>query len=511
MKVRQRRQAWHASLLAIIVAVTGLAGCSTNNGSDGSAGSTLTISNSRVFGSWDTAQLSGSESAVYWEAVYDTLFRQATDGSITPGLATSWSYNANKTVLTVQLREGVKFSDGTPVTPEAVVQNLKRNIAGSCSKTLAVVKDITSQGSTMVITQSAPNPALMTFLSNTCGAIANPKAFSTKELASTPAGSGPYTLDAKRTQTGSTYTFVKNAGYWNAAAYPYNTVVIKSIPDTTARLNALRSGQLNMAELTPVTAGAAKSAGLNLHTTTFRWTGFFILDRAGTKVPALGDVRVRQAIDMAFDRDTIIKNVLNGYAIPTDQAFIEGNELHQDGPLKYSFNVPEAKRLLAEAGYPNGFSITLPAVPREGIQEFEAIVKDSLGSIGITVTYVPESTSTYQDRYLAGAYPMFFMKFESGTAWYDINQSLLPGSNWNGLHSEDPKLSALEQRALNATSDEAAHAAYQEIGAYVRDQAWFAPLWWTQQIIATDKNTNVVLRKGLPNPLIEDYSPAVAR
>jgi peptide/nickel transport system substrate-binding protein len=210
---------------------------------------------------------------------------------------------------------------------------------------------------------------------------------------------------------------------------------------------------------------------------------------------------------MAFDRDQMVKQLVLGYGVPTDQPFIEGNLAHQAGPPKYGYDLVGAKRLMAEAGYANGFAITMPSLP--DLQDFDAVVQQDLAEIGIRVTYQPLPADSYIPTLIAGKYPMFFFRLESQSAWYDIRLALLPQANWNGLHSADPKLTALIETARTAPTAEAAGGTYQEIGKFVRDEAWFAPLWFNKLVLATDKETSATPRAGFDVPFIQDYKPAV--
>ncbi len=91
----------------------------------------------------------------------------------------------------------------------------------------------------------APDPGLIDYLASVGGVMASPKSLKSPTVATTPVGSGPYVLDKAGTVAGSTYTYKRNQAYWNAAAFPYDKVVIKPMNDLTARLNALKAGQVN--------------------------------------------------------------------------------------------------------------------------------------------------------------------------------------------------------------------------------------------------------------------------
>ena len=122
-------------------------------------------------------------------------------------------------------------------------------------------------------------------------------------------------LDADATTAGSDYVYTRNADYWDADAYPYDKVEIKFLDDTTARSTGCGRAEhsaVGGVSTADVVSGA-KSAGLNVATVLQRHDrGLYLWDRDGALAPALGDVRVRQAINYAMDRETIVETVKGG-------------------------------------------------------------------------------------------------------------------------------------------------------------------------------------------------------
>ncbi|MGW0655789.1 ABC transporter substrate-binding protein, partial [Streptomyces umbrinus] len=347
---------------------------------------TLTLAESVTATPWDLAKASMGPEAQYYQPVYDTLIRLNTKGEPTPNLATSWSYDKTQTTLTLKLRKGIKFTDGTPLDADAVSKNLLHTKSGTASAA-GEIQDITGvdvvDAQTVAIRLSHPTAALLPALGQVSGMIVSPKAL---ENPKTPVGSGPYKLDTAATTAGQTYTYTRNADYWNAKAFPYDKVVIKFLADPTARTNALLSGQLDGATLSLNRVKTVKGRGLNV--VTYQpgdVEGLYIWDRAGKKVPALGKLKVRQALNHAFDKDAIIKSAKTGLGTPTTQLFAK-NEDGYKAELNdtYAYDPAKARKLLAEAGYPNGFSVTIPDLSANFPQE-QAVLNQSLKDIGIKV------------------------------------------------------------------------------------------------------------------------------
>lgn len=183
------------------------------------SGSTLTIATASDLTSYDPAQAHQGHPTLFFQPVYDSLLRVKPDGqTVVPMLATKWSYNPSKTVLTLTIRKGVKFSDGPSLTAAVVRENLDRFRTGNGpdASTLADATKVEAKDpTTVVLTLAAPNPSLLNYLGNEDIFIASAKAIAGGHLATRPVGSGPYTYDAAASVVGSKYTFVARKNYWD--------------------------------------------------------------------------------------------------------------------------------------------------------------------------------------------------------------------------------------------------------------------------------------------------------
>jgi peptide/nickel transport system substrate-binding protein len=217
--------------------------------------------------------------------------------------------------------------------------------------------------------------------------MAGPRAIGTDALRTTPVGTGPYTLDAKATTRTVQYTYVKNPKYWNAAAYPYDKIVLKPILDGTARLNAIRSGQVDGGTGDATTIPTAKGAGLKvLQSAGPGFQGLFIFDRAGKIVPQLADVRVRQAINYAIDPRAILSTLADGKGTLTRQVFNpRSNGWDPSLNSAYAYDPAKARALLASAGAANGFALSMPVPVYPNLQP---LLTQQLAAVGIKVNWV---------------------------------------------------------------------------------------------------------------------------
>lgn len=513
MQLRKRAA---AVLAAVTVSGLLLSGCGgggtsgTQTGGAAATGGTLTLASPFDNNSFDRAALEIGNRVHYWMPVYDTLLVLDENAELQPNLATEWSYNADNTVLNLKLREGVKFTDGTPFDGEAVKANLEhlKNGKGQNAYMAASIGSVDVVSPTEVnLNLTAPDPGLVFYLGVVGGAVASPAALASPDVATTPVGSGPYTLDKSATTAGSQYTYTRNPDYWNKEDFPYDKIVVKPIADVTARLNALKSGQVDAGIIEAKSLKEAESSRLKVTTEPVDWHGLFIADREGKTVPALGDVRVRQAINMAIDAEAILKNLQLGQGEVTDQIFNTKSQAYvTELDNKYTFDVDAAKKLMSEAGYADGFEVSMPDLAT--FPQLTPIIEQQLGILNIKVNWQKVSADATISEVLSGKFPMFFFSLGSQSAWQDFQKVALPTSPWNTAKVNNPELTALVQAARVAKPGEEQDKAMQEVNTWMVDNAWFAPWYRVDNIIASSAKTQVTPQPWNVAPWIRNYQPA---
>jgi peptide/nickel transport system substrate-binding protein len=498
----------HCSVIAAAAALVAGAGACSGATTGSSAAKTLTIGNALDNNSFDPTQLNIGNQMQYWSPVFDTLLTRDKTNKLQPWLATSWKYDATRTTLNLKLKSGVKFTDGTPFDAAAVKANLTNLAAGTGQNSYMARSIATYQiaGPTdITLKLKTPDPGLIDYLASVGGVMASPKSLKSSTVATTPVGSGPYVLDKTGTVVGSTYTYKRNPGYWNTAAFPYDKIVIKPMNDLTARLNALKAGQLNATITDTNSLADAKRNGLTVNTTPVNWIGLLLMDRDGKLVPALKDLRVRQAINYAFDREAILKNVSHGEGALTTQIFNaagDGYDRSLDGT--YTYDVAKAKQLLSDAGYGGGFSITMPESP--GFAQYNAIIEQQLSAIGITVKWVKVPANAIIPAILSGKYPVAFMTLGSQSAWQDIQKAVTRKSPWNPLKAGDPELDKLLAAAQSAPQAQIP-TAMKAVSKWLVDNAWFAPWYRENAVYLSDAKTAVAMQAYNVAPSISSFAP----
>jgi peptide/nickel transport system substrate-binding protein len=501
----------YAAMAAIAAATIALTACGGGGAAGGAAGgpaTTLTIGSLADLKSFDPTDAHIGHMMPIYQTAYDTLIRRAPDGTLTPMLATKWSYNADNTVLTLDLRTDVTFSDGTKFDATVAKANLDhfKEAQGTDAYQAASMKSVAVVSpSQIAITLNAPDPAFTYYLTQAEGLVASGKEIGSAGIKTAPDGSGPYVLDTKNSVQGSQYVFTKRAGYWDPSLQKFNTITFKVLTDLTARTNALVSGQIDATLLDPKTGKQADGAGMVLNKYQTDWQGILLYDRDGKINPELANVKVRQAINYAFDRKTILAQQYLGQGTVTDQVF--GPESGAYVPAldsTYNYDPAKAKELLKEAGYPNGFTMTIPTMA--GFDTINAVFKQQLSDVGIKVNLETVPIANYVADMAAGKYSAATFQLYQGQPWVAINQMIATTALYNPFKSTDPELAAMIKAVQNGGANSAELA--KKVNEYVTDNAWFVPMFRLNQMFYTDKKIDVVPQLQQAVPSIYNYTPA---
>lgn len=458
--------------------------------------------------SYDPAQANEGHQAPIYQAVYDTLIKREADGALSPMLATSWEPTQDGLSYTLKLREGVKFTDGEVFDSAAVkanVEHFKKANGPFASSMKSVVGVETPDATTAVLKLSEADPGLPYSLSNAPGYMGSPKALETTEIKTNPVGSGPYVLDVANTVAGSKITLTRNADYWGDKL-PYDKVEFQVLADETARLNALKSGQVDAAVLArTATAAEAEGAGLLHKPYATNWEGIWFFDRDGTKLPQLKDVRVREALSLAIDREALLQSVALGKGELTSQTFgpdAQGYDQALDG--KYAYDPDRARELLKEAGAEN-LAVTLPVS-----QVFDPSIYDGIEQnwkdVGVNVTRHQWGPGQAIPSMLRGDFPVAYMSLVQRDDWRHMQLLLAPNATWNPFKTERPEINELITKVQTGDEKVIAEAA-KEINNIVVDEYWFSPIYRLEQHFYHNDKVAVENQAEQAVPSIYNYKP----
>ena len=412
--MRSRSRFSYAAAVALLVPAIWSAGTAQSRPS---ANPTLVVAFTTAPDTLDPQKSSLNQTWPAWQLSYECLLRATADGKVIPLLASGYKVNADATVYDFTLRQGVRFHNGARLTPADVVYTFDRlrtsgiPYAQNRFPTLTSVARLTANS--VRFTLSKPDPGFLLNMGDpfTVGcAILSQKAGQTKDLTTTMVGTGPFAMVSYApTRELLVKRFDK---YWGAKAKVGN-IRVTYTPEASSQLVALLSGKADLIFPDPSIVrplkGASKTVkiGSVIAATTLR------VEMSTAKAP-LNDVDVRRAIELAIDRPAAIRGAYLGYGapashIPTGYAW--------SPPLKSEYagkhDVAAAKRLLTQAGFPNGISTSYMYIAgfSPASDRFAQVLQSQLGEAGIKLTLEPVDTPTYLNRLGKADYGLAFNQY----------------------------------------------------------------------------------------------------
>jgi peptide/nickel transport system substrate-binding protein len=364
--------------LALTATACGGGSSSSGGGSNGSNGSgtlsTLVIANAVKVDTLDPEANSVNESIWLDQNLYSRLLQpNATGTGLLPDLATSWTISKNGLSYTFHLRPGAEFSNGMPVTANDVVYSIQRSRAfkGGWGFLLTPVKTITAPDAhTVVITLSQPHAPLLADLAMYAYSVVPEKLVKAQGAAffQHPVGSGPFMVTSFNPDT--EVDLARNPHFYGITP-KISKVKILIVPNDNTRVLELESKKVDIIENPPgnLVSQIDASPGLSVQL-----------------YAPFKKVAVRQALNYAINRNAIVKLAYQGHAVPGASFLPYRMEFYDSSITPYPYNPAKAKQLLAQAGYPHGFTTFLITVSGDVAGQAEAVViKQELAAVGITV------------------------------------------------------------------------------------------------------------------------------
>jgi peptide/nickel transport system substrate-binding protein len=447
-------------------------------------GGKLTIGTSQDVLTLDLPNYRSTQDLLVGGLVFDTLVRYDKDAKLRPALAESWQ-QIDPLTYEFTLRGGVKFTDGTPLDGGAVKAHFERSMKALKGQRFHdMIKTITFAGDKLTFVLSRPYTPFLGNLAFGTGAIQSPASIKQygDQIAFNPVGSGPYKL--ADWQRGVSMRFVRNPDYWGAKPR-LDEILVKFVQDEGTRMASLEAGELDVIQNAPPQRAAElkKSATLRLITMPYGqtfWLGFTATNQY------LKDARVRRAIAMMVDRNTLVETVTEGIA-RVATGFLPP-ELVPPGIKPVTGDVNAAKSLMADAGFPNGFTIDLWAPNGTYLKDKEIAqaVQAPLKQIGIDAKIRILEYSAYADglnRHEAGLFVL-------GWAHTSAPDGMLRGvfhsksaANWSAYKND--AVDKLIDDAVAQPTYEAAVKIWQQIDQKLVDDGAGAPIYWSTLVYAT--------------------------
>lgn len=466
--------------------------------------------------SLDPSSVTDGESSRVTKQILETLVEFDRDSFyVGPGLAHDWDISDDGLSYTFYLREGIKFHDGTDFNADAVIFNFERwadpehpyhfaehGYSYSVYRTLFggqkgdaghVIKEIVKHDDhTVEFILTKPMAAFIQNMGASYFAIASPASFEKygPEVRENPVGTGPFVF--KEWRKNDSITLEKNPNYWKAGYPKLDQVIFKVIPDNSARLTALRSGQIDLMDgLNPDDVSVIE-ADPNLQ----------LFERAPNNVGYLGfntqkapfdDPLVRRALNYAVNKDALIDGLYNNLAVSAKNPIPPGYLGYNDSLEEYTYNPELAKELLAQAGYPNGFEFDLWTMPvarpymPDPQRAAEALQAD-FARVGLKANIVTKEWAVYLEETQYGYQDVFMLGWSgvNGDPDYFVYNLLhgdaIPGGN--RTFYDNPEVNALLELAQNVTDVDERDAIYQEALALIHEDSPWIPLVHNRPVLA---------------------------
>lgn len=414
---------------------------------------------------------------IVFTSMCDKLVEITPDLKFVPQLATEWGWSGDNKTLTMKLRPGVKFHDGEALNAAAVKANLDRarTLPDSLRKSelgsvdsVEVVDDMT-----VALKLSRPDATLVSQLSDRAGMIMSPKALAAPDFAQKPICSGPYQF-VERVQN-DRIVLERFKDHWDAKSYNFDRLVFTPIPDTTVRLANLKAGNLDLIErLAPSDVADAKGdAKLNFASVSdLGYQGLTINvgngDRA--KNPLGQDKRVRQALDLAIDRDVINEVVGQGIFPPAGQPFPLASPFNDKKFAASKRDVAKSRALLKEAGVER-VKFELAFGNSTTTQQIAEIIQAMATEAGFDISLRPTEFAALQKEAQAGNFVAI------ATGWSgrvdpdgNIHQFVTCKGGLNDGRYCNPEVDRILDAARSINDDEKRKALYDAAQVFLQDE-----------------------------------------
>jgi len=454
-----------------------------------------------------------SQSVIHHK-VYEGLVKMGENGDFEPMLATEWK-QLNDVTWEFKLREGVTFHDGAPFNAEAVQKTIARvldkKVASPRANLFEMIKEVKAVDDHRVqFILHAPFAPLLSVLASGEGAIISPKAIEQYglELSKHPTGTGPFTFQSWT--PGQEIVLVKNENYWGKKP-KIDKVVFKAVPEDATRIAMVETGEAHVAEQLPVTEieRVQSSSTMNVG----RFEAFYVDFIAfNTKKKPFDDVRVRRAIAYAVDTESILKGVYNNVGKKTNSTMGPKVIGYSPNVKGYEYDLNKAKKLLAEAGYPNGFTATITTNDIKARINVAEVLQSQLKGIGIDLKVNVVESGAFVQAAIKGDTEMHIRGWGNATGDGDYNQynlyhSASVGAAGNYSFYTNAEVDKLIEAARKEQDLEKRKEYYEKAQEIERRDVVDIPLRSVENIVAMSKNVKGVFIS--PSGLIQFYDASI--
>ncbi len=460
---------------------------------------TLNVMQTEAPRSMDPGDQTATYTAALLDPMYEGLLKRDPDLSLKPALATEWSSDAAGLVWTFKLRPGVKFHDGTPFDADVVVKNFarhldtKRGLAAS-GRLRTFLEGVTAvDPMTVQFKLKSQYPAFLALLTTGPCLMVSPAAETAGTIGSKAVGTGPYKLAEYK--SGEYVLQTKNGEWWGGAPKGEDEIKWTWTPEPSVMNMALQTGDADVVNPFPAAFAQQLKANPDMTLSTTDGSAVFWVS-LNTKMKPLDDVRVRQALNYATDREGIVKAFMQGFAKPANSPLAPVTPGYDKSLAPYSYDVEKAKQLLKEAGYPDGFSMS--TIVQEQESRIGELLQAMWAKAGVKLDVRKMEGGVWSKAAFldpAGkekdGIGSSIASWSSGVNGADLqfrplyySKSASPAGANLGFFS-DPKLDELIDKAASTLDEKARNAIYVDAQKLVNEQAPHVLLFTKQDLFAT--------------------------
>jgi len=432
--------------------------------------------------------------------LFDSLVRRDEHFNLQPWVAERWDVPDPSTYI-FHLRHDVRFHDGRPLTSRDVKFTIDSLISGAILSARAAAYESVARVDapdpyTVIFHLKAPDATLLWNLSD--GAIGIVPYGSGKDFNQHPVGSGPFRFVSA--EMDNEVVLARNDDYW--ASKPHiERVRFAVVPDTTTRALELRKGSADIAlNAMPADMYVALKRDPNLVVastpgTIYAYLAFNLRD------PVLKDVRVRQAIAYAIDRDAMIKYLWRGFARPADSVLPPAHWAYTDQVQQYPFDPQKARALLDTAGYPirHGvrFHLVIKTSTEENTRLMAAVLQQQLRAVGIALEIRTFEFATFFSDVTKGAFQMYSLRWIGGNEDPDIfeyafDSASFPPRRANRSYYSNPRVDALIAQGRAELDQSKRKHIYAEVQRILATDLPYVNLWYLDNVVVRSKRVRNV-------------------
>ena len=487
---------WIVGMIVLVAIALGMAGCSSEKKATDKSFVYAMQADARNLDPHMSTD--APSSAATSKKVYEGLVTIDKDNKLVPLLATEWK-QIDPLTLEITLRKGVKFHDGTDFNAEAVKINFDRLLDSGTKRNrraiLSAVKEVkvVAPDKVQIITEQ-PSPSLLLHLTHSAGFIMSPAAIAAdlkgeKALAQNPVGTGPFVFTEWK--KGDQIILTRNESYWGKKP-EIAKLILKVVPEDVTRVAMVRTGEAQAADQAPVTEvdKLSQDPKVTLVRTPVYRSEFISFN---TEKGPFSNPKVRKAVAAVIDYDGLIKGVYNGVGKSSVSSIGPQVFGHNPNLKPYVKNLEEAKKLMAEAGVPNGFKATLYVPDRKVRVKMAEVVQAQLKPLGIEVEIKTMEFGAYLKATEEGQQDFCIDGWSNQTGDADFSMTTVFGTNGiktgqNIARYSNPRVDALLASARIEMNPQKREKMYQEIQEILREDVPIIVTRIEEDLTITGKN-----------------------